>query len=125
MVLGGRTRFMVVSGSQNGSRTRRIAHTPQLEEKIRRGDYTVTMDTAFEDVIRHCRSTKRPAQSGTWITEEMIDCYAQLHEMGFAHSVEAWEEGQLVGGLYGVAIGTFFAGESMFQPIARMHQNLR
>ena len=85
-----------------------------LKKKIRRGDYTVTMDTAFEDVIRHCRSTKRPAQSGTWITEEMIDCYAQLHEMGFAHSVEAWEEGQLVGGLYGVAIGTFFAGESMF-----------
>jgi len=85
-----------------------------LKKKIRRGDYTVTMDQAFGDVIRKCRTITRPSQSGTWITEDMIDCYEQLHQMGFAHSVEAWENGQLVGGLYGVSIGTFFAGESMF-----------
>ena len=85
-----------------------------LKKKIRRGDYSVTMNQAFKEVIRKCRSINRPSQSGTWITEDMIHCYEQLHQMGFAHSVETWEDGVLVGGLYGVSIGTFFAGESMF-----------
>lgn len=85
-----------------------------LKKKIRRGDYSVTMNQAFTEVICQCRSINRPSQSGTWITEDMIRCYEQLHQMGFAHSVETWEDGELVGGLYGVSIGTFFAGESMF-----------
>ena len=85
-----------------------------LRKRIRRGDYEITMNQAFRDVITQCRQTPRPGQNGTWITSEMIECYAQLHKMGFAHSVEAWQNGALVGGLYGISIGAFFAGESMF-----------
>ena len=73
--------------------------------------YTTSIDKCFEDVMRSCMNTKR---KGGWITEDFIASYVQLYEMGFAHSVEVFEEGYLVGGLYGVAIGGFFAGESMF-----------
>ena len=85
-----------------------------LKKRIRREDYRITMDTAFEQVISHCSSVKRPMQFGTWITEDMRKAYVQLHQLGYAHSVEAWAEGELVGGLYGVLIGDLFAGESMF-----------
>ena len=81
-----------------------------LAKRIRRGDYQITMDTCFPQVIHNCQNTKRPDQSGTWITDEMCESYIQLHQMGFAHSVETWNDGQLVGGLYGVSIGRFFAG---------------
>jgi leucyl/phenylalanyl-tRNA--protein transferase len=72
------------------------------------------MDQAFSDVISHCQTTLRPNQEGTWITDDMRACYNELHRLGFAHSVEVWQEDDLVGGLYGVSIGQFFAGESMF-----------
>lgn len=72
----------------------------------------VYTDTAFEQVIRHCSHT-RSAQ-GTWITQDIIDAYVRLHEAGYAHSVETWVDGRLVGGLYGVCMGRFFFGESMF-----------
>jgi leucyl/phenylalanyl-tRNA---protein transferase len=90
-------------------------HIPRsLKKIIRRGEYTITIDQAFDDVIKNCSLVARPRQFGTWITSEMKDAYTELHKMGVAHSVEAWKDGQLVGGLYGVINGALFAGESMF-----------
>lgn len=85
-----------------------------LAKIVRRGDYEIRLDTAFSEVIRGCRSTPRPGQRGTWITGEMEAAYLRLHELGFAHSAEAWRDGELVGGLYGVAVGRLYAGESMY-----------
>lgn len=90
-------------------------HIPRsLGKRIRRGDYRVTFDQDFTRVIRHCAQAPRPGQDGTWITTNMQLAYAHLHRLGHAHSVEAWRGGELVGGLYGVAVGGLFAGESMF-----------
>ena len=91
-------------------------HVPRsLEKTIRRGHFTVTLDTCFRDVMIQC-SGPRPQypEGGTWITPAMIEAYTRLHELGHAHSIETWQEGNLVGGLYGVAIGGAFFGESMF-----------
>ena len=85
-----------------------------LKKRIRRQDYEITMDQAFLEVIENCAAIKRPMQFGTWITNDMKNAYTELFEMGYAHSVEAWKGGKLVGGLYGVLIGDLFAGESMF-----------
>lgn len=85
-----------------------------LAKSIRRGTFRITLDTAFEDVMRGCAGSPRPGQDGTWITPDMIDSYVQLHEAGFAHSVEAWKDDELAGGLYGVSLGAAFFGESMF-----------
>lgn len=77
--------------------------------------FTVTLDTHFEEVMRGCQTTPRQWQfGGTWITEDMVAAYVRLHELGYAHSVEVWKEEELVGGLYGVALGKVFFGESMF-----------
>jgi leucyl/phenylalanyl-tRNA--protein transferase len=84
-----------------------------LTKRLRRHDYAVRADTAFAAVVRAC-AQPRPGQSGTWITRRMIDAYSRLHEIGHAHSIETWIDGTLVGGLYGVAIGRAFFGESMF-----------
>ena len=83
-----------------------------LAKRLRRGDYTVTMDTDFPAVMKSCAAPRKGG--GTWITPAMRSAYARLSEMGFAHSVEAWREGELVGGLYGVSLGRMFFGESMF-----------
>lgn len=85
-----------------------------LQKIIARHTFEVRFDTAFGEVIRQCAAGRRPGQRGTWITGEMIHAYDRLHEMGFAHSAEAWSEGTLVGGLYGVSLGAAFFGESMF-----------
>ncbi len=85
-----------------------------LRRTLAKGVYTVRFDTAFERVIRACKKTPRPGQDGTWITGEMEQAYVELHRMGYAHSVEAWEGEELAGGLYGVALGRMFFGESMF-----------
>lgn len=85
-----------------------------LRQAINKGVFSVTMDTAFERVIRNCAEINRKGQRGTWITEEMISAYVRLHFAGCAHSVESWENGELVGGLYGIALGKAFFGESMF-----------
>ncbi len=85
-----------------------------LKKIIRRGDYEIRLDTAFSEVIRGCRSAYRPGQRGTWITADMEAAYNELHRLGHAHSAEAWLDGELVGGLYGVCIGGLFSGESMF-----------
>ncbi len=85
-----------------------------LGSRIRRGQFTVTMDEDFQATIRACAATHTERDGATWITEEMIAAYTRLAEMGYAHSVEAWREGNLVGGLYGIAMGRMFFGESMF-----------
>lgn len=85
-----------------------------LKQRLRKRPFTVRMDTAFERVIQACARTPRPGQDGTWITRGMLDAYTRLHREGFAHSVEAWEGDTLVGGLYGVSLGSVFFGESMF-----------
>lgn len=76
--------------------------------------FTVTFDQQFEAVMRQCAAQRRPRQGGTWITKGMIKGYTQLHEKGYAHSVEVWQEKELVAGLYGIALGRIFFGESMF-----------
>ena len=84
-----------------------------LRKRLARRDYEVTADTAFEDVIRGCAAPRR-GEDGTWITEDMIAAYVRLHRAGYAHSIETWIAGRLAGGLYGVAIGRMYYGESMF-----------
>jgi leucyl/phenylalanyl-tRNA--protein transferase len=84
-----------------------------LRKRLRRRDYEIRADTAFEAVIRAC-ARPRKGEGGTWITEEMIAAYCALHRQGYAHSVETWIGGELAGGLYGVALGRAFFGESMF-----------
>jgi leucyl/phenylalanyl-tRNA--protein transferase len=85
-----------------------------LAKAMRRAPYELKFDSAFDDVIAACALTKRPGQRGTWITPAMREAYGRLHALGVAHSAEAWQDGQLVGGLYGVALGGAFFGESMF-----------
>jgi len=85
-----------------------------LRQTLKKGIFRVTFDTAFEEVMRGCAEIRRKDDQGTWITEEMIEAYCSLHEEGFAHSVESRVEGSLAGGLYGVALGGVFFGESMF-----------
>ena len=85
-----------------------------LARRLRSGRFRVTMDQAFPEVIRACAAMPREGQDGTWISPEMVEAYEALHRLGFAHSVEAWREGRLVGGLYGVSLGKVFFGESMF-----------
>lgn len=85
-----------------------------LRKVINKGLFKVTMDTAFEKVIRSCSEMDRKGQDGTWITKDMIEAYIGLHKAGYAHSVESWHEGKLVGGLYGIILGKAFFGESMF-----------
>jgi leucyl/phenylalanyl-tRNA--protein transferase len=80
--------------------------------------FHITYDTRFQQVIRFCKEVKRENQLGTWITDEMELAYIKLHELGFAHSVEVWENGDLVGGLYGIALGKCFFGESMFSKVS-------
>ncbi|GLQ97602.1 leucyl/phenylalanyl-tRNA--protein transferase [Dyella mobilis] len=96
-----------------------IFHTASLRpnRSLRRSlaekNWRVTVDRAFGQVMRAC-AAPRPKQSGTWISRAMIDAYGALHDQGYAHSVEVWEDDRLVGGVYGVSIGRLFCGESMF-----------
>lgn len=84
-----------------------------LRKIIKREAFTITMDTAFREVIQAC-SEPRAYSNGTWITDDMQTAYCRLHHQGYAHSVECWQDGELVGGLYGVSLGKLFFGESMF-----------
>lgn len=89
-------------------------HVPRrLARRVRNGGLAIRVDTSFREVMLAC-AAPRPGHDGTWISDEMVQAYAELHQLGFAHSVEAWRDGQLVGGLYGVAVRGLFAGESMF-----------
>ncbi|HLD23213.1 MAG TPA: leucyl/phenylalanyl-tRNA--protein transferase [Sulfuricurvum sp.] len=90
--------------------------TRSLRKKIPQFD--IRFDTAFSEVIRECSSAPRRGQRGSWIVPEMIEAYETLHALGYAHSVEAYQEGVLVGGLYGVSVGGVFCGESMFAKVS-------
>lgn len=94
--------------------TRALVINRSLRKTIRRRPYHLRIDTAFGDVLRACAATPRPGQDGTWLVPEMVTAYDRLHELGFAHSFEAWSGDELVGGLYGVSLGGCFYGESMF-----------
>ncbi|GFM38403.1 leucyl/phenylalanyl-tRNA--protein transferase [Desulfovibrio psychrotolerans] len=90
-------------------------HIPRsLRRVLNARRFTVTMDTAFPQVIRNCACALRPNQNGTWIVPEVVRAYTELHAHGIAHSVEAWNGHRLVGGIYGVSLGRVFFGESMF-----------
>src|SRR5262245_3627175 len=91
-------------------------HVPRsLEKSLRSGQFSVTLDRCFRDVIRQFAGPRpQYPDGGTWITTEMLEAYTRLHKQGYAHSVETWMDGQLVGGLYGVALGRAFFAESMF-----------
>jgi leucyl/phenylalanyl-tRNA--protein transferase len=103
-------RFVLVPGE---------AHLPRsLRKEMRRGTWEVRADTAFSAVIRRCAEKPRPGQNSTWITREMVQGYTALHKEGLAHSIEAWHDGRLAGGLYGVSLGTVFFGESMYADVA-------
>ena len=78
----------------------------------------VTFNTAFEEVITNCQQIKRADQLGTWITDDMLNAYIKLHQLGYAKSVEVWQNNQLVGGLYGIDLGHIFCGESMFSKVS-------
>lgn len=88
-----------------------IKISKSMKKFLRKNIYTVTYDTSFSNVMSLCGSLRR---EGTWITDDMLRAYCRLHELGFAHSVEVWYDGELAGGLYGVALGACFFGESMF-----------
>lgn len=85
-----------------------------LRKTLRKGAYELRIDNNFAQVIQHCANTPRPGQRGTWLIPEMQSAYQALHELGVAHSFETWVNGKLVGGLYGLAVGQMFYGESMF-----------
>lgn len=85
-----------------------------LAKVLRHAEYEIRLDTAFPQVIRACANAPREGQNGTWISPEMQTAYIELHHLGYAHSVETWRDGRLIGGLYGIAIGRAFFGESMF-----------
>lgn len=97
--------------------TNEIKISKSMRNILNRGMFHVTVDTAFEKVIRKCRIS-RVDKEGTWITEDIIRSYVTLHNLGFAHSVEVWQENELVGGLYGVSMGNMFFGESMFSQVS-------
>ena len=88
--------------------------TKSLAKTLRQGRFFLTADRAFREVMVACATVPRPGQDGTWITPGMIESYGELHRRGLAHSVEAWEDGRLAGGLYGISLGAAFFGESMF-----------
>jgi len=90
----------------------------RLDRIIRQGSFHVTFDTAFEQVIRACAVPRQGKEQGTWLVPEMIDAYIRFHAAGYAHSVECWQGETLVGGLYGVALGRVFFGESMFSRVS-------
>jgi leucyl/phenylalanyl-tRNA--protein transferase len=92
-----------------------------MKQVLRKEIFTITENQAFEEVIHHCKFIKRKAEDGeegTWITDEMQEAYIRLHKLGYAKSLEIWLHGELVGGLYGVDLGTIFCGESMFSKVS-------
>lgn len=89
-----------------------------MRQILKSNRFTVTVDQAFSEVIQHCSQISRKDQEGTWITTDMIDAYQALNKLQYAHSIEVWENGVLVGGLYGIYIHQVFCGESMFSTVS-------
>lgn len=95
-----------------------IIVSKSMKKVMAKNVFDIRFNTAFADVIRQCRHTDRPGQDGTWISTEMQEAYIAMHELGYAFSVEAWQNEKLVGGLYGVRVNNVFCGESMFSHVA-------
>ncbi len=90
-------------------------HTPKsMKRVLNQKVFQITFDLNFKQVIAHCAKIQRPYQKGTWITDDMLKAYIKLHQLGYTHSVEVWQDQKLVGGLYGLSLGRCFFGESMF-----------
>ncbi|OSZ82056.1 leucyl/phenylalanyl-tRNA--protein transferase [Chitinophagaceae bacterium IBVUCB1] len=89
-----------------------------MMQVIKKGTFRFTVNKAFNDVIRYCKQTARAGQDGTWITDAVEQAYIQMHQLGYAHSAEAWQDGKLVGGLYGIRMGGVFFGESMYSHVS-------
>lgn len=85
-----------------------------LRKTLRRGHFRLSLDTAFHRVVTECAEAQRPEQDGTWISQELQEGFLRLHRLGYAHSAECWQDDELVGGVYGLALGGVFCGESMF-----------
>jgi len=85
-----------------------------MKKVLNNNVFEIAYDTDFEGVIRGCSEKERPGQSGTWISEDIIEAYLEMHQLGWAHSAESWQDGELAGGCYGVLLGKAFIGESMF-----------
>jgi len=99
-------------------RPKDVRITKSSRNLLNQRKFEITFNRAFPEVIKACQKVLRPGQSGTWITQDHVDSFTSLHESGHAHSVEAWQEGKLVGGLYGLTTGSCFAGESMFSSVS-------
>ncbi len=95
-----------------------VVISKSMRKIIRKQEFTITFNQDFESVIRNCKTIPRKDEFGTWITNEMEQAYINLHKKGIAKSVEVWKENELVGGLYGVDLGTVFCGESMFSKVS-------
>ena len=95
-----------------------ITVSRSLRKVMQQQLFDIRINTAFTSVIAACANTARPGQDGTWISDEMAEAYCELHQLGYAHSVEAWQNDRLVGGCYGVKIGRMFYGESMFHHVS-------
>jgi leucyl/phenylalanyl-tRNA--protein transferase len=89
-----------------------------LRPLLNRNAFEFTVNKAFKEVISHCKNVDRPGQPGTWIGDEIVDAYCRLHQLGYAHSAEVWQNGRLAGGLYGIRLGKVFFGESMFSLVS-------
>lgn len=92
--------------------------TKSMQSVLSNGSFRFTINRAFSTVLQNCKSIHRKDQEGTWITPEVQQAYTKLHELGYAHSAEAWMNGELVGGLYGIRLGNIFFGESMFSKVS-------
>ncbi len=89
-----------------------------MRNVLNRNTFTITFNQNFRDVVSNCQKVKRDGQTGTWISNDMIEAYCKLHELGIAKSVEVWQDDTLIGGLYGVDLGHVFCGESMFSTVS-------
>ena len=95
-----------------------IIVSKSMRNILNRNSFKITFNQTFRDVISNCQKIKRQGQNGTWITNDMTEAYCKLNEMGFAKSVEVWQNDELVGGLYGIDLGHIFCGESMFSKVS-------
>jgi leucyl/phenylalanyl-tRNA--protein transferase len=89
-----------------------------IKPLLKRNEFDITVNNAFKEVIAYCKQINRPGQFGTWITDEVEDAFLKMHKLGYAHSVEAWKDKELMGGFYGIKLGKIFFGESMFSKVS-------
>ena len=95
-----------------------LRESKSMKQLHKRNTFDLRVDTAFQEVITNCKTIARRGQESTWITDEVRTAYTRMHELGYAHSAEAWQDGELAGGLYGIRMGKVFFGESMFSKVS-------